>query len=83
MISEQSKSVAERAKAIYAERLQTNLESQYPDKYVAVEPDSAEYFVGVTFAECIAKARFAYPDRLSFVIQIGHDAAIHIGVMTN
>lgn len=83
MISEHSRSVAERAKATYVERLQHKLEAEHLDRYVAIEPDSNDHFVGDSFSDAVAKSRSAYPDRISFVIWIGHEAAIHIGGMQN
>jgi len=83
MISEQTKSVAERAKLIYSGRLQRDLEAQHRGQFVAIEPDSGEYYLADSFGQAVAAARSAYPDRISFVIRIGHAAAIHIGRMTN
>jgi hypothetical protein len=83
MISEHSRSVAERAKAIYAERLQDDLESSLRDSYVAIEPDSGDHFIADSFRDAVAKSRAAYPNRIAFVIWIGHEAAIHIGGMQN
>lgn len=79
MISEHSLSVAKRAKAIYVDKLQPQLEQGYPNLYVAIEPESEEYFLGESFSKAVAAARKAHPDRISFVIRIGHEAAIHIG----
>lgn len=81
MISKQSQSVAARAKSIYAEKLQADLESQHLHAYVAIEPDSGEYFLGDTFSAAIASAILAYPDRITFVMRIGHAAALHTGLM--
>ena len=83
MISEHSKSVAERAKAIYAERLQADLEAEHHGRFVAIEPESADHFIADSFSQAVEAARSAHPDRISFVIRIGHEAAIHIGVMTS
>ncbi len=83
MVSDQSKSVAERAKLIYAKELQQDLETNYRDQFVAIEPDSSDHFIADSFSQAVAAARSTYPDRLSFVIHIGHEAAIHIGGMTN
>ncbi|MBP86184.1 MAG: hypothetical protein CMJ64_05630 [Planctomycetaceae bacterium] len=79
MISEHSQNVARRAKAIYAEKLQAQLESDHPNQFVAIESESEEYFVAESFSNAVAAARKAYPDRISFVIRIGHDAALHLG----
>lgn len=79
MVSAETKSVIDRAKQIYAAQLQTNLESQHRDRFVAIEPESGEYFLGDTFDEAVKHARTKYPSRLSHTIRIGHRAAFHIG----
>ena len=83
MISNHSIQVAERAKAIYSRGLQAELEAAHPDSYVAIEPESGEHFVADSFGEAVAAARATHPDRISFVIRIGHQAAIHLGGLTN
>lgn len=79
MISENSQNVARRAKAIYAAKLQAQLESEHPNQFVAIEPESAEFFVVESFSNAVAAARKVHPDRISFVIRIGHEAALHLG----
>jgi hypothetical protein len=82
MISSHTTEVAERAKAIYGGRLQAELEAAHPDGYVAIEPESGEHFLADSFGRAVAAARMAHPDRISFVIRIGHPAAIHLGGLT-
>ncbi len=82
MISAHSQNVAERAKALYIGNLKSNLESKHLNAYVAIEPESGEYFLGETFSSALRSARTAYPERIAFVIHIGHAAAIHLGVLT-
>lgn len=79
MVSAETKSVIDRAKGVYADQLQTDLESQHMDRFVAIEPESGEYFLGDTFDEAVKAARTKYPSRLSHTIRIGHRAAFHIG----
>lgn len=79
MVSPDTSSVIERAKQIYAERLQPALEAQHMHRFVAIEPDSGDYFVGATFDEAVQAARTKYPSRLSHTIRIGHRAALHLG----
>jgi hypothetical protein len=79
VISSHTTKVAERAKAIYSRRLQAELEAAHPGRYVAIEPESGEHFLADSFGGAIAAARAAHPDRISFVIRIGHPAAIHLG----
>jgi hypothetical protein len=83
MISEQTKAIAVRAKAIYADRLQAILEAENRSRFVAIEPTSGEHFLADSFGQAVAAARAAYPDRIAFVIRVGHDAAIQIGGVSN
>jgi hypothetical protein len=83
MISSHTTQVAERAKAIYGERLKAELEAAHTNCYVAIEPESGEHYLADSFGKAVAAARAAHPDRISFVIHIGHSAAIHLGGMTN
>ena len=77
----QSADVAQRAKEIYAARLCGELEQTHQDAFVAIEPDSGDYFVGQSLSEAIQASRNKYPDRLTFALRIGHDAAINLGAM--
>lgn len=79
MVSADTKSVVDRSKQIYAERLQTTLEADHRDQFVAIEPESGEYFLAKTLDEAVRAARAKHPHRLSHVIRVGHIAAIHIG----
>jgi len=83
MISEKSADVARRAKQLYEEKLRFMLENEQHGKYVAIEPESGDYFLGATYSEAVMTAREKHPDHISFVIRIGHDAAIHIGGMAS
>ncbi len=82
MVSDDMKAVIERAKRLYADRLQSALEAQHRDRFVAIEPDSGEYFLADTFDEAVRSARAKHPSRLSHTIRIGHAAAWHIGGMS-
>jgi hypothetical protein len=75
--------IADAAKRIYELELRTTLESQHRDEYVAIEPDSKSHFLGKTFLEAAMAAKSAFPDRTSFVVRIGHEAAFHMGASTS
>jgi len=79
MVSDKTKAVIDRAKHIYAQHLQADLESQHRGRFVAIEPESGDYFLGDTFDEAVKAARTKYPSRLSHTIRIGQRAAFHIG----
>lgn len=57
MVSADSKSVIERAKRIYAEQLRTVLEPHHLNRFVAIESESGEYFLGDTFDEAVKFAK--------------------------
>lgn len=80
MIRKADPSIAERAKKIYVERLKARLEATEPDKFVAIEPDSGEYFIGETLSQAIGQSRLKYPDRLAHAIRVGHRATVHFGM---
>ncbi len=72
-------STAEQAKRVYDSRLKAQLEAEHRDRFVAIEPVSGSFFLGDEFIDAAMAAKKAYPDRKSFVIRVGHEAAFHIG----
>ena len=71
--------LVQRAKQIYETRWKNELERTHLNYFVAIEPESGEYFLGKTLSEASAAARAVYPDRRTFVLRVGHRAAIHLG----
>jgi len=49
------------------------------DAFVAIEPESGDYFVEPTFSQAAAKARTAHPGRQAAVFRVGHDAGHYMG----
>ena len=82
MVSADTKSIIERAKRLYVGKLQAVLEPQHPNRFVAIEPESGDYFLGDTFDEAVKAAKSKHPSRLSHTIRIGHRAAFHMGGMS-
>jgi hypothetical protein len=80
MITDHSKSVIQKAKQIY-EPMQERLELQESGKFVAIEPESGDYFLADSFDEAVKAARTAHPGRVSHTIKIGSAAAFQIGLM--
>ena len=66
-----------RAEEVYNTRLRQILEPQHVDEFVAIEPESGDYFLGKTLSEAIGAARRSYPDRLAHAMRVGHKAALH------
>jgi hypothetical protein len=80
MVSDSTRTVIQRAKEVF-EQHREKLESEHRDQFVAIEPESGDYFVEDTFDAAVKAARIAHPSRLSHTIHIGHEAAFHIGLM--
>lgn len=82
MISEKATDVARRAKRLYEETLRAQLEATHRNEFVAIEPDSGDYFFGTTLSDAIQASRAPHPDRLAFAMRVGHSATVNIGVLT-
>lgn len=83
MASKQTTEVANRASAIYEQRLRGRLEATNPDDFVAIEPESGDFFLGRTLSEAIQAARTAHPNRLPFALRVGHRSTVELGVTTS
>ncbi len=81
MVSKRTEDVVRRATQLYEEKLRENLEKTNMNDFVAIEPDSGEYFFGKTLSEAIQASRSAHPDRLAFAMRVGHSAAVQLGVL--
>lgn len=81
MVSEKTEEVVRRATQLYEEKLRETLERTNMNDFVAIEPDSGDYFFGQTLSEAIQASRAAHPDRLAFAMRVGHSAAVHLGVL--
>ncbi len=79
MTAAQTRSLVDRAKLIYDERLRSALEPDHAGRYVAVEPDSGDHFLADSFDGAVRAARTAHPTRLAHVMRVGHPAALHHG----
>jgi hypothetical protein len=81
MVSDQSREVVRKGRQIYEERLKTRLEATNRHDFVAIEPDSGDFFLGKTLSEAIQAARAAYPQRLACALRVGHEATVDLGVL--
>jgi hypothetical protein len=62
-------------------KLRDELERTAFGKYVSIEPESGDFFVGATFDDAVNLALDAYPDRMTYTLRIGHRAALHLGAL--
>ena len=58
------------------EKLDLQLCEQYHGKFIAIDADSGEYFLGDTTMEADKKARAKHPGKVFYVGRIGYRAAI-------
>ncbi len=82
MVSAHTRSVIARSKKLYSERLQTELEATHRDRYVAIEPDSGDYFLADTMDGAVRAACVKHPGCITHIIRVGHPAAVHTGEMS-
>jgi hypothetical protein len=63
---------------IYEDRFKSELERSHLHYFVAIEPESGEYFLGQTLSEASSACREVYPERRACVLRVGHAAALHL-----
>lgn len=71
--------LAEKSKAFYEHKLKDLLEPTEKGKFVAIEPETENYFVDKDGTKALLRAREAFPDKLFFLMRIGYEAAHSIG----
>jgi len=69
------RNIGEKGREIF-KRISEELERDYRGKFVAIEVDSGDYFVGDTSIEADKKAREKYPKKVFFLGKIGYRAAV-------
>jgi hypothetical protein len=83
MLSAKAQLVADKAKQFYVEQLRERLESSDRGRFVCIEPESGDFFLGDTFDEAVNQAIDAHPDCLTHTLRVGHSAALHIGMLVS
>lgn len=66
--------VAEKGEKIY-EDIKHKYESKFNDKFLAINVESGETYLSDSTIEAVEKARFAYPDKIFYVVKIGFSAS--------
>ena len=73
MLTMHERDVARRAQEIYDQRLKAELELKHLNAYVAIEPDSGDYFIGSSISEA---------DDAAQKLDVGKSRVIHIGFLS-
>jgi hypothetical protein len=71
--------LVERGRSTYRQRLASILEPSHLGEFVAVEPDSGQYFLGRTASAALVTARAAMPDNLFYLTRVGQETAHTVG----
>jgi len=71
----------QRSEKIYAKRFKSELERTHPNSFVAIEPDSEDYFLGTTLTEAAFAVRAAHPGKRAYILRVGHSATVHMGTV--
>lgn len=69
-----SKAVSKRGDRIY-QQIKDKLEKDYKGKFIIIEPDSGEYFVGDDELELVKIASKKFPDKIFNMKKVGYRAA--------
>jgi len=65
--------IADEGERIY-EEIKSKYEPQDIGKFLAIEVDSKDVFIGERSSEAVEKAKKIYPDKVFFVVKIGYSA---------
>jgi len=65
-----------RGKRLYQTRLKRLLEPEHTGEYVAIEPDSGDYYLGYTMSEAYEKAAAEHPGKKFYLARVGYKAAV-------
>ena len=66
--------IAEKGTKIY-EQVKQKYEPNENGKFLAIDVDSGDIYLGVTSSEAVEQARKAHPDKIFYVVKIGFSAA--------
>jgi hypothetical protein len=81
MASAETHDLIAKARRIYDERYKPALEATHMHSFVAIEPESGDYFLGPTLSDAAEACHAVHPDRRACVLRVGHRAAVHMGGM--
>lgn len=66
--------IARKGEEIYEKKLKDKFEKDYFGKFVAIEVDSGEHFLGDTMIEASNRAKKKFPAKITYIKKIGFPA---------
>lgn len=70
--------IAEKGEQIYKEKLSHKLEKTHKGKYVAIDVETEEYFLGKSPEEALEKATKKFPNKIFHLIRIGYQGVYQV-----
>lgn len=70
---------ARNAEEYYEQHLRASLEPDHKGDYLVLDVESGDYEVDADETAAIDRARAKHPDRVFYILRIGHPAAVFIG----
>lgn len=64
---------------LYDERLKALPDPEHEGEFVAIDPDSERYYLGPTGLAALRAGRKELPDKLFYLLRVGHMAAYRVG----
>jgi hypothetical protein len=77
--SERLERLAGEGERFYTQRLRAVLEPGHVGRFVAIEPETGRYFLGMNGSEALTAAHEAMPDALFYLKRVGYEFAHRIG----
>ena len=71
--------LVERGQITYRQKLAAILEPSHDGEFVAVEPDSGQYFLGRTASAALIAAHAAIPNKIFYLTRVGRETAHTVG----
>lgn len=75
--------VIRQGRQLYDEKLKAKLEPEHTGRFVAIEPNTGDYFLGDTSTEALVAAHEAMPDSRFYLKRIGYETTHRIGSYGN
>ncbi|MEW6610978.1 MAG: hypothetical protein AB1352_05155 [Patescibacteria group bacterium] len=70
--------LAEAGDRVYEEKIKAEVEPQMAGKYLAIDPETGDWFAGDTIMEADEQARKKYPHKVFFLKRVGFRAVFHL-----
>jgi hypothetical protein len=68
-----------KAETIYESKLRSQVGLLYAGRYIAIDPDTEEYFLGSTVREACLQGSKEHPGRRLVCLRVGHPATRFVG----